>query len=377
MYSRLLKPPDTSFFLLGPRGTGKSSWITRQFPHGLLIDLLAAETFNDLLACPGRLETWIPAGFDDWILIDEIQKIPALLDEVHRLIERQHRRFVLTGSSARKLKRGNVNLLAGRALTLSMYPLTAAELKADFNLAHSLRYGHLPAVHGHRDPAAFLEAYVRTYLQEEVQQEGLTRNLGAFSRFLEAASFSQGSPLNVSDVARECAVERKTVENYFQILEDILLAFRLPVFTRRAKRRMTAHEKFYFFDAGVYRTLRPRGPLDRPEEIDGPALETLVLQELRALNAYLRLGYELYFWRAADQAEVDVVLYGERGIRAFEITRTRRIRRADTAGLLRFSADYPQARLHLIYGGERRMKDGGIDIIPVEYFFRNAGHFLQ
>ncbi|MFH1834423.1 MAG: AAA family ATPase, partial [bacterium] len=280
MYSRLLKPPDNSFFLLGPRGTGKSTWVGQKFPNGLVIDLLESEIFNDLLASPGRLEAMVPRGFHDWILIDEVQKIPAILDEVHRLMEKRCLKFVLTGSSARKLKREKANLLAGRAWNLSMHPLTATELGPDFRLNRSLECGHLPSAQLPSNPAAFLEAYVKLYLQEEIQQEGLTRNLATFSRFLEAASFSQGSLLNISEVARDCAVERKTVESYFQILEDILLAFRLPVFTKRARRRMTAHPKFYLFDTGVYRTVRPRGPLDRPEEIDGAALETLVLQEI-------------------------------------------------------------------------------------------------
>ena len=153
------------------------------------------------------------------------------------------------------------------------------ELGQDFRLEHSLAFGHLPCAYTEKDPAGYLESYVRTYLQEEVREEGLTRNLAAFARFLEAASFSQGSPLNITSVARECGVERKVVENYFGIVEDLLIAYRLPVFTRRSRRRMVAHDKFYFFDVGVYRTLRPKGPLDMPEEIEGAALETLFLQE--------------------------------------------------------------------------------------------------
>ena len=298
MYSRLLQPPDKSFFLFGPRGTGKSSWVRLTFPKAVYLDLLEAELYLPLTANPQRLASYIPKGFRDWCVIDEVQKIPALLDEIHRLIEKEKFRFVLTGSSARKLKRGHANLLAGRALTYHLHPLTSGELEKDLDLQHSLKFGQLPAAYTEKDPQAYLQSYVQTYLREEIQQEGLTRNLSAFSRFLEAASFSQGSVLNISEVARECAVERKSVEQYFGILEDLLLGTMLPVFSKKAKRRLIRHPKFYFFDAGVYRTIRPKGPLDRPEEIDGQALETLFFQELSALNDYSRLDGEIFYWSA-------------------------------------------------------------------------------
>jgi len=162
-------------------------------------------------------------------------------------------------------------------------------------------------------------------LEEEIQQEGLTRNLGAFSRFLEAASFSQGSVLNISKVAQECAIERKVVENYFTILEDLLIGYRIPAFTMRAKRRLSTHPKFYYFDTGLYLTLRPMGPLDTPEEAQGHAIETLLFQELYAVNDYLNFGYKIYYWRTSTGIETDFVLYGERGIRVFEVKRTRKV----------------------------------------------------
>lgn len=365
MYSRIINPPENkSFFLFGPRGTGKSSWVKTQFSKALYLDLLDSQIFNDLLANPSRLQNFIPKNFGDWVIIDEIQKIPPLLDEVHRLIESQKNKFILTGSSARKLRHKGVNLLAGRALTLFMHPLTARELGDDFRLEHSLQFGQLPCVYTETEPGRYLESYVTTYLREEVQQEGLTRNLGAFSRFLEAASFSQGAVLNISEVARECAVERKVAQNYFSILEDLLLGFRLPVFTKKAKRRMVQHPKFYFFDVGVFRTLRPQGPLDRPEEMEGPAYETLFLQELKALNDCLHLGYEIYYWRTSNDAEVDFVLYGKRGIKAFEIKRTGKVKPEYLGGLLAFLEDYPMAQAHFIYGGERRMQERGVEILP-------------
>ena len=367
MYSRLIKPPkEKSFFLFGPRGTGKTTWVKATFPGALYLDLLEAEVFNDLLANPQRLENFIPGNFKDWIIIDEVQRVPDLLNEVHRLIENSKYKFVLTGSSARKLRRKGPNLLAGRALTYYLHQLTAIELGSDFNLDYSLKYGQLPSVYRESDPKRYLESYIKTYLQEEIQQEGLTRNLGSFSRFLESASFSQGSILNISSVARDCAVERKVVENYFNILEDLLIAYRVPVFSKRAKRRIIAHPKFYFFDVGVYRTLRPMGPLDSPEEIQGAAVETLFFQELNALNDSLGLGYKIYYWRTADGAEVDFILYGEKGLKAFEIKRTGKTQSAMLTGLRAFLKDYPIARAYFIYGGERRMREGKIEIIPIK-----------
>lgn len=366
MYSRTLEPPpDKSFFLFGPRGTGKSTLLRERFPEAVHLDLLDAEIHTALLASPQRLEGYLAPKYKGWVVLDEVQKLPAVLDEVHRLIERRRLRFALTGSSARRLRRSDVNLLAGRALTLRLHPLTAAELGSDFDLQHSLRYGQLPAAYVERQPQAFLKSYVQTYLREEVQQEGLTRNLGAFSRFLEAASFSQGSVLNVSAVARDSAVERKVVESYFGILDDLLLAVRLPVFQKRAKRKTVAHPKFYFFDAGVYRAIRPRGPLDTPEEIDGAALETLVLQELRAVNDYHELGYELSYWRTPTGAEIDFVLHGERGLCAIEVKRAARLRDGDLAALHVFRADYPMVRPLVLYTGHRAYREDGIRVLPV------------
>lgn len=367
MYSRLIEPPkDKSFFLFGPRGTGKTTWVKSKFRDALYLDLLEAELFNDLLANPQRLENLIPKNFKDRVIIDEVQRIPELLNEIHRLIEKYKYRFILTGSSARKLRRKGVNLLAGRALGYHLYPLTAIELGDDFELNHSLAYGQLPCVYTEENPKAYLESYVKTYLEEEVQQEGFTRNLSAFSRFLETASFSQGGVLNISSVARDCSVERKVVENYFTILEDLLIAYRIPIFSKRAKRRLVSHPKFYFFDVGLYRALRPVGPLDMPEEAGGHAVETLFLQELIAINAYLALGYNIFYWMTSNNIEVDFVLYGDKGIRAFELKRTGKVSSSMMRGLKAFLKDYPKAKTYFIYGGERRLHDGDTEIIPIK-----------
>jgi len=377
MYSRLIQPPENkSFFLFGPRGTGKTTWVRSAFPKAAYIDLLEAEIFNDLLANPQRLSNFIPPDFKDWVIVDEVQRVPDLLHEIHRLIEAKRHRFVLTGSSARKLKRKGPNLLAGRALTFSMHPLSIAELKSDFRLEHSLKYGELPSVYTEADPPKYLEAYVKTYLEEEVRHEGLTRNLSAFARFLEAASFSQGSVLNISSVARDCHVERKVVESYFSILEDLMIGYRIPPFSKKAKRRLIAHPKFYYFDAGVYRTLRPMGPLDAVEEVDGIALETLFLQEIIAQNSALHLGYKVFYWRTSNGQEVDFVLYGPQGLLSFEIKRTSRITSGMLRGLKSFLADYPMAKAYFVYMGNRRMYEEKIEIVPMLDILNNLGTIL-
>jgi len=377
MFTRLINvPSDKSFFLFGPRGTGKTTWVKKNFPQAIYLDLLDDDLYTDLLAHPHRLESLIPVNNKQRIIIDEVQRVPALLNEVHRLIENKKLKFVLTGSSARKLRTKGVNLLAGRALTVHCYPLTAIEADKEYSLQRSLLFGQLPSVYSEKNPQSYLASYVRTYLREEILQEGLTRNLGAFTRFLEAASFSQGNVLNVSAIARECAVERKVVENYFSILEDLLIAYRLPVFTKKAKRKMAAHDKFYFFDTGVYRAIRPQGPLDNPQEAEGPALETLVLQELKAINEYKDLGYSLHYWRTSNNMEVDFVLYGKRGIKAFEVKRTAKISLDMFRGLKSFLSVYPSSKAYLIYGGDHREYHSGIEVIPVEEALKSLPEIL-
>ncbi len=378
MYSRIVNIPDNkSFFLFGPRATGKTTWLYHLFPSALFIDLLESDLYNSLLASPSRIEEMIPPGYTDWIIVDEVQRIPELLNEVHRLIEKKKLLFILTGSSARKLRARGVNLLAGRALTRFMYPLTAGELGQDFSLQKSLRFGHLPAISTEVNPDDYLKSYVQTYLREEVQQEGLTRNLHVFARFLEAASFSQGATLNISEVARECQANRKLVEQYFYILEDLLLARRLPVFTKRAKRRMVNHPKFYLFDTGVYRAIRPKGPLDKPEEIEGIALETLVFQELLAVNDLHQLGFKLFYWKSANGQEVDFVLYGESGLIGIEVKRAASIRAKEFRGLKIFAADYPQSTRYMFYGGKKRKFVDGINLIPTEEALRDLPTLLK
>ncbi len=368
---RFFAPPSQSYFLFGPRGTGKTTWLAGAYKNALNLNLLEAARFRELSAQPERLEELVLAQPDKKIVVvDEVQRVPELLHVVHDLIERKlGKTFVLTGSSARKLRRGGVDLLAGRALLCSLHPFMAAELPG-FELEKALRLGLVPLIVAAEDPEAAQRAYVSLYLKEEVQAEGLTRNIGHFARFLEAASFSHGAVLNSSQIARECQVERKTVVSYLEILEDLLLAFRLPVFTRRAKRETIAHPKLYFFDAGVFRSLRPKGPLDRPEEIDGAALEGLVAQHLRAWIAYRNHDEQLFFWQTRGGVEVDFVLYGENLFQAIEVKNTARIRPQDLRGLRAFSEDYPEAGLTLLYRGKDRLLIDGILCLPVEDFLK-------
>lgn len=375
MFSRTLNAPRReSFFLFGPRGTGKTTWLRHVFPKAKFIDLLDLAQYTELLAHPHRLPALVQGHSE--VVIDEVQRLPALLNEVHRLIEKKRTRFVLTGSSARKLRREGVNLLAGRARMLTMHPLTAAELGRDFDLKHSLRYGHLPTAYVAPDPANYLKAYVGTYLREEVQAEALTRKLDVFARFLVAASLSQGAVLSTAAVARDVGVSRKTVEGYFDLLDDLLLSRRLQVFTRRAKRAMTAHPKFYFFDAGVFRAIRPLGPLDTVEEIDGATLETLVYQELLATNDNCGLGFEVSYWRTRDQHEVDFVLYGERGFVAIEVKRTGTFREADLKSLRLFLQDYPVARGLFLYGGNQTYKFKDVTVLPLREALPNLRTYI-
>ena len=367
---RFLSCPSSSFFLFGPRGTGKSTWLQQEFPDALFVDLLLQETYHRYITSPDALADLVAGNADvATFVIDEIQKVPELLTVIHRLIQAHPDvRFVMTGSSARKLKRAGVDLLAGRAVLTTSHPFMAAELGSRFSLDRALAVGLVPLVWTADDPGAVLRTYIALYLREEVQMEGLVRNVGDFSRFLQAISFSHGGVLNVSEVARECQVSRKTVEGYVSTLEDLLVGYCLPVFARRAKRKLVVHRKFYVFDAGVFRSLRPRGPLDSPEEIDGGALEGLVMQHLRAWSEYAGGSGDLFFWRTKSGSEVDFVVYCEHDFAAIEVKNSGKVNRKDLRGLRAFGEDYPQARLIFLYRGREQMSIDGVLCVPCERF---------
>ena len=369
---RFFKSPVQSFFLFGPRGTGKSTLVKARFKDALYFDLLKPEIFQTFSAHPGTLRERLLASPDKTIVvIDEIQKVPALLSLIHSMIEEKRGwQFILTGSSARKLKRAGVDLLAGRALLRSLHPFMASELGDRFSMDQAPRTGLLPIVVDSTEPEQILKTYAALYLREEVQLEGLVRNVGAFSRFLEAVSFSHASILNISNVARECEVERKVVEGYVNILEDLLLGYRLNVFTKRARRALIAHPKFYLFDAGVYRSLRPKGPLDSPEEIGGHALEGLVGQHLRAWIDYSNNDCSLYFWRTRSGVEVDFIVYGSVGLFAIEVKHSARIHPKDLKSLKTFKQDYPESKAYLLYMGKDRLLKGDVLCLPCKDFLQ-------
>jgi len=370
--TRNLHDPGTSFFLLGPRGTGKTWWVNHTFPGALLLDLLNPEIYRSYSSRPERLIELVTANLKTrTIVLDEIQKIPELLEVVHLLMERHpDLQFILTGSSARKIRKAGVDLLAGRAIPRTMHPFMASELGERFDLEQALQVGLLPVVTESRVPGETVRGYVTLYLDEEVRAEGLVRKIGDFARFLEAISFSHSAVLNISNVARECEIGRKTVEGYVAILEDLLLAYRIPVFARRAQRRIITHPKFYLFDSGVFRSLRPSGPFDRVEEIEGAALEGLVLQHLLAWNQYSGNRNTLHFWRTPAGSEVDFILYGEDGLVALEVKNTRTIHPAHLRSLKAFRSDYPECVQVLLYRGQERINRDGIQCIPCEMFLK-------
>lgn len=368
---RFFNDPQTSFFLFGPRGTGKSTWLKVNFPKSVLyIDLLRPESFRVYSARPERLEELISGNPDrKTIIIDEVQKVPSLLDVVHHVLENNRDyRFILTGSSSRKLKRTGVDLLAGRVIQKSFHPFMASELRDSFDFHHALKYGMVPLIYRSKKPKSTLDTYVSLYVNEEVKMEGLVRKIGDFSRFLEVVSFSNGSVINVSEIARDSQAGRKAVESYLSVLEDLLISVQIPVFSKKAKRLLIAHPKFYFFDVGVYRALRPTGPLDRPQEIDGVALETLVLQHLHAWIELSDFDANIYYWRTRAGVEVDFVIYGPDHFYAIEVKNTDTIRNNDLKGLKAFFTDYPQAKALLLYRGKDKLKKGNVLCLPVDDF---------
>ncbi|MBI5825660.1 MAG: ATP-binding protein [Chloroflexi bacterium] len=377
MYTRLLTPDKRNNVLLfGPRGTGKTTWVLHYYPEALKFDLLDSETYKEFLAKPNRLANYIPPGFKGQVIIDEIQRVPELLNEVHRLIESLKITFVLTGSSARKLRRKGHNLLAGRALSYHMHPLTAIEMKEDFSIEQALVRGMLPMAQ-QDNYEKYLQTYVQTYLEQEILQEGLTRNLSAFSRFMEVASLSQGQILNITNVAREAGIERSVVAGYFEILRDLLIGYSLPPFSKKAKRRLVSHPKFYYFDPGIYHAIRPKGPYDTPKEVSGISLETLVHQQINAVNELLDLGYKMYYFRTASGIEVDFILYGKKGIKAVEVKATDRFQDNMLAGLKKFRGDYPEAKLYLLYGGAKKMYVDDVTILPIQEALLTLDKWLE
>ena len=370
-YRRLTTPPRGSFFLFGVRGVGKSTWARAVFPDAHLVDLLDEARYHAFLATPGLLADELRAVPPRRpVVIDEVQRVPALLNEVHRAIEASRRRFVLLGSSARRLKTASTNLLAGRAVVRTMFPLQPTELKDDFDLERILTYGSIPVVWQAADPRAALEAYVLLYVREEVRAEALVRNLPAFLRFLPVSALLHGQVVNVSGLARDAATSRTTVEGYLGILEDTLLAMRLPAFEGRLRARERRHPKLYWVDPGLVRAAkRQLGPLAQEER--GPLFEGWVLTLLRAHNEAGTLFEDVSYWSPAQalDTEVDFVLRRGRELLAIEVKLQPRYAPGLLAGL-RAIGDLPRlVRRVLVYRGRQRLRtEDGIDVWPLDAF---------
>lgn len=344
--------------------------VQKRHPDALVIDLRLPDLRRQYAISPERLLEVVRAEPDGkTIIIDEIQKIPELLSLVHILIEEKRGwQFIMTGSSARKLKRAGVDLLAGRALNKTLHPFMAVELGEQFNLNEALISGLLPLRFEEEFPQETLNTYITLYMEEEVKAEGLVREIEPFARFLETLSFSHGSLLNLTNIARECYVKRTTVSSWLSIVEDLLIGYQISPFTRRAKRELSAHPKFYFFDAGVFRSLRPYSLGDRSSELDGGALEGLVGQHLYAWKDYTEGKHVLHFWRTRSGVEVDFVLFGPLGFWAIEVKNSPHIHPGDIRPLESFLEDYPEAKALFLYRGKERLLKGKVLCLPCEEF---------
>jgi predicted AAA+ superfamily ATPase len=300
-------PPDRSAFLWGPRKTGKTTLLRQQFPNACWIDLLDYDLFISLSQRPSSLRQILEAQPSKTVVIDEVQKVPHLMDEIHWLIENKGYQFVLCGSSARKLRRGNSSLLGGRAWRFELYPLVTKELKR-FDLEKALLAGLIPSHYFSPNSEMDLRGYVQDYLKEEIQAEALTRNLPAFSKFLQSAAMTSGMLLNYSNAARDAGVSVKTIREYYQILEDTLIGRQLPPWRKSKKRRLIETAKFFFFDRGIVSSLLGQRSLPQGTGEYGRAFEHFILQECWAYRHYSRLEFPITFWRTASGAEVDLIL---------------------------------------------------------------------
>ncbi|OGQ22254.1 MAG: hypothetical protein A3I05_06580 [Deltaproteobacteria bacterium RIFCSPLOWO2_02_FULL_44_10] len=373
MFQRILTTPKTSILLLGPRGTGKSTWIRKHFPHEPTYNLLTTSEALRLSRDPSllfhELEHLSP---DSWVVIDEVQKVPELLNEVHRLMEEKKLRFILCGSSARKLKRAGTNLLAGRARLVHFFPLTSKEIDFDFKPSHAIEHGMLPTALTAEDPKSYLTSYAEVYLKEEIKEEALTRNIGSFARFLEVAARQNGQVTNVSDIARDAGVARQTVQGFFEILVDTLIGSWLQAWKLKRATKQIAHPKFYFFDSGVARSLSGRLPYPPlPEEI-GALLETLLHHELVSYFSYSGLNYPLTFWRSHDDVEVDFFFETDRGYVAIECKSASIWKKDFQKGLHRMKQEVGKSKVKCIgvYLGERRAQYDDVSIYPLKEFLQ-------
>ncbi len=369
MYKRFLPlekwVAHKSLFLFGPRQTGKSTLLRQTFPEADYYDLLEADTFRELSARPETLRQALNPR-QKLVIIDEIQKLPSLLDEVQLLLDRNKSlRVILTGSSARKLRRAGTNLLAGRAWTAHLYPLTTPELEKP-RLLDRFNRGSLPGIIDSPEYKEDLKAYVGTYLHEEIRAEGLTRSIEGFSRFLEVAGLANGQQINFTNIGNDAAVPPRTIREHYQILEDTLVGYALPAYQKTLKRKPVVTAKFFFFDLGVAGTLGRWGTIEEGSEMAGRALEHLIFLELKCFLDYHRIDLPLTYWRSLSQFEVDFVV-GDKI--AIEVKSKTRVSPGELKGLIAFSEDVAlKKRIVVCRESRPRCTDEGIDIIPIEKF---------
>ncbi|MEW6319483.1 MAG: AAA family ATPase [Acidobacteriota bacterium] len=374
MFTRTLAPPRGAFFLFGPRGTGKSTWIRSRLEGALVVNLLQPETAVRFERDPALFRAQVLAQpRSRWIVVDEVQRVPRLLDEVHLLMEEHgYRRFALTGSSARKLRRGSANLLAGRAVLRTLFPLTAAELDFTVPAAQRLRFGSMPlSVMAADDNARedYLRAFVTTYLAEEIRAEGLVRNLGAFSRFLDVAALAAGQTTNVSAVARDAGVSRETARGFFDILVDTLVGDWLPAYRPRAKVKEVAQPKFYWFDPGVLYAAAGGFEQPLPADFEGVLLEHLVLHELKAFMHYHSVKGSLGYWATPSGGEVDFIWWHGAAMTAIEVKAGRRYRREYRNGIRSLETGFRgKLRSWIVYRGAEELNVDGTRVLPVDTF---------
>lgn len=372
MLNRVLKLTEIaedSIFLWGARQTGKSTLLRELFPNARYYDLLKSDECARFAMRPALLrEECEMLDEGELVIIDEVQKIPALLDEVHWLMSNKGLRFILCGSSARKLRRCGANLLGGRAIRKSLYPLVSAEIP-DFNIDTALNNGMLPRHYLAANPTSRLQAYIGDYLQQEIIAEAIVRKLDSFTRFLQVAALSNAEIVNFSNIAQDCGVSSKTIREYFTILEETLLGFFIPAYTKVIKRRLIQSPKFYYFDVAIPNHLLNRYPLRKGSVDYGHALEHFIAQELQAYLSYRNTNLKLSYWHTQDNRyEVDFVV-GDADY-AFEVKSSSSVSSTDTKGLLAFKEEHPNAHLFVIAQEERPRKHGDIEIWPVTQFLK-------
>lgn len=371
MYNRIINIDNEyrdSAFLWGARQVGKTTWLQARYPDARIYDLLRPSEFARLLRHPELLsEELADFGENDTVIIDEIQKLPILLDEIHSLIQRKNIRFILSGSSARKLRRLGTNLLGGRATRELMFPLVSAEIP-DFDLIRAVNNGMIPRHYMVQNPWERLRGYIGVYLNEEIREEALTRNLKSFSHFLEIAAQCDGEMLVYKNIAQDCGIDYRTVKEYFAILEDTLVGYLIPGFTATPKRKAVAAPKFYLFDVGIANYLTKRRDMEPGSDSFGHAFEHFIIQEIIAYLGYHHSDEQLTYWRTASGYEVDAVIGN--GRIAIEIKSSEEIKSRHTKGLKAFSEDYPDARLITVSLDKYKRTMNGVEIFPANDFLK-------